>query len=644
MSSASGIDRSALHRLPPQVLEQICRELLHIQAWHVGRGTLAALASTAQIFHEPALNALWHTIPDIAVLFYTLPEDAYKKTPFKAGNRWLKGYQLNHNTNKLLGPMAQNFNGIPETSQFERFIVYARRVRRIDHQVAISTRVENHSAVPSAYDTLAKILRPRVPLPNLKEVHYNCRQTTSPMQLLRFLPVLFSPQLRVLHIYHHDPLSIETRIPPALTAKDEKGFARMWNKLKDTAPNLQELSMVIQPFECSSTVVAAVSTAVTRLENLVSLVLRNKTCTLTPAALASLARFPHLRCLRVHVGASFRTLELASLVATGDAAAATFLALRVLEITAPTLALPTELLRFFESPYLAALTVTAIARVLRCEVRPFFFAITRMRAREHLRELSVWAEKVRPTAASTDGIRRLPAPIDKETLAPLLLLSGMAELSLHLCCRYDIDDELLDLLARSWPKLESLVFRPTRPADWGLREIPEPPHASGPAPDTGEGGAPRGPRPAANGALVMLDGDPAKTWPKPRATLFGLLAFAQHCPHMCGITVELDADLSRVPPSRLEACTRLGAPHAAFKSLYVGLSPVEDPYAVAAFLSDSFPEIDDLEDDWRNLKEYEGDALKFGERWEAVYELIPKFAAVRSQERKWKQRAAASKG
>ncbi|EIW59267.1 uncharacterized protein TRAVEDRAFT_46575 [Trametes versicolor FP-101664 SS1] len=627
MSSASGTDRSAICRLPLQALEEICRELLvppeQFLAKHVGCGTVAVLASTARLFHEPALNALWHTIPDIAVLFHTLPEDAYKKRHPKEKNRWPKGY------------LQFSFNGIPEASQFERFLSYARRVRRIDGSGTLPTRVANHSALPSAYDTLAKLLGSRVPLPSLEEIHYNCRRTASPMQLLCFLPVLFSPRLRVLRIYDHDPWTVNTHVVPTPTTKDQNGFAFMWNKLKNTAPYLQKLSICGEPFGSSSTMTAAVSSALSGLEHLVSLILRNKACALTPAALASLGRFPHLRSLRFDVGASFRTLELASLVATGDAAVATFPALRELEITASTLAQPTELLRFFESPHLQELTVTATSHVSRCDIRPLFFAITRMRAREHLRELNVWAEKICPTAPPMNHVRRLPSAMDKETLAPLLLLSGLENLSLQLSCRFDIDDEFLDLLAGSWPKLATLVFRPTGPMNWGLHETPEPTY-----------GVTSGGPTAKEPALVMLDGDPARSWPKPRATLFGLLAFAQHCPRMRGLTIEIDADLSRVPPSRLEVCSRRGAPHGAFNWLYVGFSPIEDPYAVAAFLSDSFPGIEDMEDEWRQppVSEYEGEARRFREGWEAVYDLIPKFSAVRLQERKWKQtRAAASK-
>lgn len=113
MSSTSENGQSALRRLPPQVLEQICRALLVRPIdedsededededaeyrddgdQYMGCDTLAALASTARVFHEPALNVLWHTIPDIAVLFYTIPGDAYKIKHVKKDNFRLSGHR-----------------------------------------------------------------------------------------------------------------------------------------------------------------------------------------------------------------------------------------------------------------------------------------------------------------------------------------------------------------------------------------------------------------------------------------------------------------------------------------------------------------------------------------------------------------------
>ncbi|KAL1950545.1 hypothetical protein VTO73DRAFT_5669 [Trametes versicolor] len=617
MSSASENGQSALRRLPPQVLEQICRALLvrPLDEDSEDEDDDAEDSDDGdQLFHEPSLNVLWHTIPDIAVLFYTLPGDAYKRKYSKKNNLRLSGHR------------RFSFNDIPAASQLERFLDYARRVRRIDSEVVLSKRIENYSAAPSAYTTLARVLGPRVLFPNLEEIHYSpLRQPEcTRIQVFRVLCVLFGPQLRALHVLDFDPSSVmEAQDLPPPTDKEQKSFALLWNKLINTAPQLQKLSMIIEPMGSSRTMVATASSAICHLEHLVSLELRSNACVLRPGALASLARLPQLSSLRCDIGASFRTSKFAARLAAGDGVGPPFPALRELEIAVPTLALPTDLLRFFQSPRLAKLTITALAYVPRSQVLPFFLAITRMRAQEHLRELHVKVERLRPTARLTEDVQSLPWPIGKETLAPLLLLPGLEVLGLNLRCRFDVDDELLELLARSWPRLECLSFRPTSPTSLGLPEAPEPPLVS-------------------DAPLMMLDGNPAMTWPRPRATLFGLRAFAQHCPQMRQVALEVDADMSRVLPSRLETCARPQyVPNGTLHLLSVGLSPIGDPYAVAAFLSDVFPAVREIYSDWGDVNDCQGDAGRFDDEWDDVQEYLPDFIAVRLQEGRWKQRVAA---
>lgn len=80
--------QTALQRLPLSVREHICRQLINegdelpLSTRIIGGGsgsTLAALARTCKLFHEPSLNVLWHSIPDIFVLFYSLPSTCYQK-------------------------------------------------------------------------------------------------------------------------------------------------------------------------------------------------------------------------------------------------------------------------------------------------------------------------------------------------------------------------------------------------------------------------------------------------------------------------------------------------------------------------------------------------------------------------------------
>ncbi|CDO76159.1 hypothetical protein BN946_scf184740.g2 [Trametes cinnabarina] len=87
-------------------------------------------------------------------------------------------------------------------------------------------------------------------------------------------------------------------------------------------------------------------------------------------------------------------------------------------------------------------------------------------------------------------------------------------------------------------------------------------------------------------------------WRRPRATILGLLTFAWLSPRLSVLGVEFDTDLSKLPPARTELRLMLGVPRGA---LQVGLSPIEDPVAVAAFLSDSFPSLADIVNGWDEI-------------------------------------------
>lgn len=83
-SCGSKMPQTALQRLPLSVREETCRKLIEpgknipYEYLRICCGTLAALARTCKLFHDPSLNVLWHSIPDIYVLFYSLPSTCYQ--------------------------------------------------------------------------------------------------------------------------------------------------------------------------------------------------------------------------------------------------------------------------------------------------------------------------------------------------------------------------------------------------------------------------------------------------------------------------------------------------------------------------------------------------------------------------------------
>lgn len=71
--------QSAVYRLPPHVLREICvhakQRPPRVPNWP---GTaVTCLASSCRLFYQPAIETIWSFIPQFAILLYTLPQDAW---------------------------------------------------------------------------------------------------------------------------------------------------------------------------------------------------------------------------------------------------------------------------------------------------------------------------------------------------------------------------------------------------------------------------------------------------------------------------------------------------------------------------------------------------------------------------------------
>ena len=71
-----------LASLPHEVLDTICYVLspsAHVFRPHRREGlkALVSLARTSRLLHEPAVSAIWHTIPNISDILHTLPDDLW---------------------------------------------------------------------------------------------------------------------------------------------------------------------------------------------------------------------------------------------------------------------------------------------------------------------------------------------------------------------------------------------------------------------------------------------------------------------------------------------------------------------------------------------------------------------------------------
>ncbi|EIW60850.1 uncharacterized protein TRAVEDRAFT_19406 [Trametes versicolor FP-101664 SS1] len=620
-----------------QVLEQICYELICLPLEqtqpdhyaHVGSRTIAALAVTARLFLEPALDVLWRAIPDIAVLFFALDKEIYSQRRVAR-----RGHS---------------------ESQLERFFAYAQRVRAINFDAHVSTCTRWISAVPEAYDKLAAILGSRALLPNLEIINFKHTELTS-QEVFRTFHILFGPKLGVVRILggraYDDPYNIRRSKP--ITAKDDEAFAQMLKKLTDLKPQLQAL--IIERRPCSTAMTASLQGAVCALNHLVSLKLSYCNFCVTPASFKHLAGLPTLRELDCEVNDSEDWANgLASLARIDDAQHKLFPVLCELLLKASTLALPAGLLRHVGSPYLTELTIIAAGAVPRPEVDLLLKTVAGLRGAKTITEFRVIAHRVEPSAFTVGAAPPDPAParlrpIGNTTLEPLLALSAVMDLALEILCPFDINDMLLSRFGAVWgPRLRFLKLGLDAQAgfsSWPL--LTEGDFLEGGAPWDGAGEKRRILRHNRVGGGLE---DCADVWHKPRVTLFGLLMLARNCPEEAVFQFELNANLRAVSPALLEAlpkwaCSAYVPP--VISGLYVGLSPIEDPYAVASFLSCFVSGIDCLRSGWLEMMDHndirndngvdedeDGDrddlewssvARIYHKRWRMVQRLIPLFA------------------
>lgn len=443
----------------------------------------------------------------------------------------------------------------------------------------------------------------------MEKIYYQRPESMS-LEVFRSFHIMFGPKLWALHIcsFLRSNLSGNAKRP---TRTEQKAFVQMLHKLADIKPRLQGL-YIWTDLNSSATMAASVASAVCVFDHLVSLQLPNcSALLLDPAAFGHLARLPGLRELDCELGRSEGWADLAASLALHPS----FPALRNLGLTTPTFALSTTLLHFVESPYLTELMINGEHDTPRDEIDPLLVAVAGLRSAKTIKKLCVTASVV-PSGTVT-GAARLPSinrkpppqPIDRATLGPLFTMPWLYEVVLDIICPFDVDDALLEACAKAWPALNVLKLGFDDP--WGLL-------AEGDFTDNNwhdaNGGTSQHPSSGRTIREVLPPGtknaDSADVWRKPRATLFGLIALTQRCPELRVLLVELNASLKAVPPALLEA--RPSGPRGApmpvrINRLDVGLSPIEDPYAVAAFLSDWMSDMDSLRSGWIDIMDGDGD-------------------------------------
>lgn len=256
-------------------------------------------------------------------------------------------------------------------------------------------------------------------------------------------------------------------------------------------------------------------------------------------------------------------------------------------------ALPSVMLQAVSSSHLSSITVTVYeCSVASSAVKDMFTLMAGRKGKSRLRSVEVEVIIHGPDDAMTF-----------DTMEPLLALSKLTSVIVKGFHRYAIDDLALLAMAASWPRIRRLELGPETLADA----------------------------------------------PKALATLTGLVAFAQNCPDLRSLGLGLNTDTRRISEIFHTFRPGLGMEQRRLIMLKVGRSPIEDPVAVAAFLSDLFPKLCNIENDfafeedaWEDFEGTEDERERIladavhRSRWgEVDWEYLPRFVQIRKQERKW---------
>ncbi|KAI0669267.1 hypothetical protein C8Q78DRAFT_206363 [Trametes maxima] len=543
----------AFHRLPCAVHEEICRQILYgpradDEKNHIGRDrdrrrwpTVAGLARTCRFFHEPALNALWHSIPDIACLLFTLPRKTYsRKNPVVPNGG---GVYMSDTLFELTGEIIQQH-------ELDRLLVYARRVRTVGSKGEhLSIFISCFAASSEVYRAFSELLGDRPLLPNVYAVNFK----TSPARLPRVFPylhVLFGPQLRRFSVRASLNVKPDTaEVLPSMgpdkmedTLPDEEAIYGMLMKLCDKCPQLQQLDLFWSP---SSLLIARGTLFVLlNLRHLTSVSVPRMNTRLTVDVFVHLALLPSITSLTCHFGDTLFTEADYNMIRT-KGRSTLFPALQQLRLGAKSFVMINELLGCIDFPYLTLLSVSALAAAPHCDMVALLQNVGTFCKRIHTLYIGCPYIFDGPSGSKQPtGCLKAPAPIDEPTLEPLLALPGMRDLVLYIHCPYYIDDNLLIRIARTWPQLTRIKFGSR--VSWG-----------GLPPDTRVGSDELALDPTASIADLGLPEDWARSdnwsfstmlkvmgkvsssnplrawsWSPPPATLIGVLALLHNCPDL----------------------------------------------------------------------------------------------------------------
>ncbi|KAM5530882.1 hypothetical protein V8D89_015467 [Ganoderma adspersum] len=402
--------------LPHEVLNEICHAALcPDRSGSRGLKTLASLARTCRLFHEPAINTIWRSISNILTLIRMLPEDLRLETRIKTSR---DDFASRYFRTRLRQPVQ---------SDFARLKHYARRIEHILYANTCLIPPDVFSALATHFPTGTVLL------PNILTLTYRYL-VSPPSDLSPSLQILFGPKLdsvRVIGVAS-GPVSTELR------AKAEsfdciRALARI-------CPKLSALSVRMEP-EPKLPLITVIPEMITAFQDLTRVFVGR--ILLDFPAIFHLASLQNIQILHACLSEGITQADVLSLT---NGQAGYFPSLKKISLNHRSLSFFTSLLKLVSSPHLDQVILsTPELSDVACTSEDVIELLIELSHHTVLTCISVSVD------APVTGAR-----FDSMTFMPLLALSCLRVLEIDIAHPLDIVDELVASMAFSWRSLTRL--------------------------------------------------------------------------------------------------------------------------------------------------------------------------------------------
>ncbi|KAJ6517342.1 hypothetical protein C8R47DRAFT_1000332 [Mycena vitilis] len=500
----------------PEIVAHICSQIVNNQP---GRCDLSALARTAKIFQDGALNGIWQWQGTFAHILRLMPPDLW--------NSAVEGqsvYAL-----ELVRPIT--------TADWERPLFYLPRVR------TFNVSSSQHLPSQELFESLSSSFPRKHLFPNLRSLTWTHNHQLRSPSLYPYISIVLGPRLNQLDI--RAPLrASDLHLLPTIAVKcpeltDIEINGNSWGALEDNPEYRAQLFTNISLFLRGLSRIEKVHLTDSGVDGL---------------AFDHLATISTLKSLRMFDGDGI-VCRLSQPGAAPRFTQLTFIALQAfpVEVASDIFSCrpPLAHIKLDIYPEASIESVSDLYRTLAANLPPLA-----------LRSLAIIT---RDTVARYSHIPPVFALAYPLAFPPVLHFHHLTTVTLRNDYAFALDDSVVSEIARAWPHLQSL--------------------------DLNSGLAPAGSEP-------------------PRVTLAALCIFAEHCPALESLGINISALI--IPPMDEFVFRRSG-----LKTLSVSYAPIDDSPAVADFIFAVFPNVAAIYSDLPTSLD-PGEGWEIQHRWRAV--------------------------